>query len=164
MAYFAEAAKKRKKNSQTCHRKCLTVSEGNIVRQGCVCYLCISLSGLPVDGSMGSHGRGMWVCYRHSGPCNHRLESYREQVYRGPHPHQHNMPPPDRTNYTASTPTLQPPPKNKLTLPLNQTVAAAYTLSAMVLLLRETYKGKQLPDYSFGPICFHLPALLYHTI
>lgn len=52
----------------TRHRKGLTVSEGNIVCQGCLCYLCISLGGLPVEASMGSHGRGMWVYYRHPGP------------------------------------------------------------------------------------------------
>lgn len=117
------------------------MSEGNIVCQGRVCYLFISLSGLPVEGSMGSHGRRMWVCYCHPGPCNHRLESYREQVYRGPHPHQHNMPPPNRTNYTASTPTHQPPPKNKLTLPLNQTVASAYTLKQWYFCCERHIKG-----------------------
>lgn len=76
----------RKNTSLTCHRKCLTVSEGNIVCQGCVCmyYLCISHSGLPVEVSTGSHGRGMWVCYSHPGPCNLRLQSYWEQVYKRP--------------------------------------------------------------------------------
>lgn len=85
------------------------MSDGNIVGV-CVCYLCISHSGLPVEASVGSHGRGIWVCYRHLRLCNPRLESYWEQVYKGPHPHQHNIPPPDRTNYTANNPSLPPPP------------------------------------------------------
>lgn len=154
-------AGQRKNTSLTCHRKCLTVSEGNIVCQFCVCvcvcYLCISFEGLPVEVPLSSNGRGMLVCYTHQGPCNPRLEMYLEQVHRGPgpQPHQHNIPPSDRTNYTA--PPLTHLPKNKLALPLNQTVVSAYTLSAMLLLLRETDRGKRGADYSFGPICFHLP-------
>lgn len=57
-----------------------------------------------------------------------------------------------------------PIPKNKLALPCKQTIASAYTLKAMVLLLWGTYRGKWGPDYSFGPICFHRLAILNHTI
>lgn len=41
-----------KNTSPTCHGKCLTVSEGKVFKE-CVCYRCISLSGLPVQASTG---------------------------------------------------------------------------------------------------------------
>lgn len=77
--------------------------------------------------STGSHSRGMWVCFSHPGPCNPRLESYWEQVYKGPpHPHQHNIPLPDRTNYTTSTTPCPKTSSHYLTTRLQR----LYTLSA----------------------------------
>lgn len=97
----------------------------------CVC-VCVIYASHTQDyrwrPSTGSHSRGMWVCYSHPGPCNPRLESYWEQVYKAPppHPHQHNIPPPDRTNYTRSTTPCQKTSSHYLTTRLQR----LYTLSA----------------------------------
>lgn len=78
-----------------------------------------------------------------------------------PRLHQRNMPSPDRTNYTARIVTRTTPSQNKLTLPLNR---SAHTPRAKALLLRWMQKRNRVPDYSFGPVCFHLPTILYHII
>lgn len=57
-------------------------------------------------------------------------------LHNPPNTRQHNMLPPDRTNYTAFTLTQHRSiRKNKLGLPLSQTVESASSLPAMALLL-----------------------------
>lgn len=80
----------------------------------CVC-VCVIYASHTHDyrwrPSTGSHSRGMWVCYSHPGPCNPRLESYWEQVYKAPPPILIN------TTYLRQTeqitPEAQPPAKKQ---------------------------------------------------
>lgn len=113
-------AGERLRRENACRRKCLTVSEGNVVCQGCA-HVCVCVSviyashtlGLPAEASEGSHGRG-----NVGRPCKPRLEQVYSTEAPPRRPHQRNM-------LLARQDKLHSPPKNKLTLPLRRAVASA---------------------------------------